>query len=50
MAVSDDCTRDCRALIADMSFIESYSGRLQDEPLNETLFPSLRHARAKLAA
>lgn len=29
-------------------FIESFSGRLRDELLNETLFPSLAHARAKL--
>lgn len=32
------------------AFIESFNGRLRDELLNETLFPSLNHARAKLAA
>ena len=31
-------------------FIESFNGRLRDELLNETLFPSLPHARAALAA
>jgi putative transposase len=32
------------------TFIESYNGRLRDELLNETLFPSLHHARVTLAA
>lgn len=32
------------------AFIESFNGRLRDELLNETLLPSLHHARAKLAA
>jgi putative transposase len=32
------------------AFIESFNGRLRDELLNETLFPSLGHARATLAA
>ena len=32
------------------AFIESFNGRLRDELLNETLFPSLPHARATLAA
>ena len=32
------------------AFIESFNGRLRDELLNETLFPSLHHARATLAA
>ena len=32
------------------AFIESFNGRLRDELLNETLFPSLAHARATLAA
>ena len=32
------------------AFIESFNGRLRDEFLNETLFPSLHHARATLAA
>ena len=32
------------------AFIESFNGRLRDELLNETLFPSLNHARAALAA
>lgn len=32
------------------AFIESLNGRLRDELLNETLFPSLHPARAKLAA
>ncbi len=32
------------------AFIESFNGRLRDELLNETLFPSLSHARATLAA
>ena len=27
------------------AFIESFNGRLRDELLNETLFPSLHHAR-----
>ena len=31
------------------AFIESFNGRLRDELLNETLFPSLTHARATLA-
>jgi putative transposase len=31
-------------------FIESFNGRLRDELLNETLFRSLPHARAALAA
>jgi putative transposase len=30
-------------------FMESFNGRLRDELLNETLFPSLNHARATLA-
>ncbi len=32
------------------AFIESFNGRLRDELLNETLFRSLPHARAMLAA
>lgn len=32
------------------AFIESFNARLRDELLNETLFPSLNHARATLAA
>ena len=32
------------------AFIESFNGRLRDELLNETLFVSLTHARAMLAA
>lgn len=32
------------------AFIESFNGRLRDELLNETLFPSLNQARATLAA
>ena len=32
------------------AFIESFNGRLRDECLNETVFTSLRHARAVLAA
>ena len=32
------------------AFIESFNGRLRDECLNETLFRSLAHARAVLAA
>jgi putative transposase len=32
------------------AFIESFNGRLRDELLNETLFPSLSQARASLAA
>lgn len=32
------------------AFIESFNGRLRDELLNETLFPSLSHTRATLAA
>jgi len=31
-------------------FIESFNGRLRDECLNDTLFSSLRHATAILAA
>jgi len=31
------------------AFVESFNGRLRDECLNETLFISLRHARAVLA-
>lgn len=32
------------------AFVESFNGRLRDELLNETLFRSLAHARAKLDA
>jgi putative transposase len=32
------------------AFVESFNGRLRDELLNETLFRSLAHARAELAA
>jgi putative transposase len=32
------------------AFVESFNGRLRDELLNETLFSSLGHARAALAA
>jgi len=32
------------------AFVESFKGRLRDECLNETLFTSLPHARAALAA
>jgi putative transposase len=32
------------------AFVESFNGRLRDELLNETLFFSLAHARAELAA
>ena len=32
------------------AFIESFNGKQRDELLNETLFPSLNHARATLAA
>lgn len=32
------------------AFIECFNGRLRDELLNETLFPSLHHARVTLAA
>lgn len=32
------------------AFIESFNGRLRDELLNETLFTSLAHAHAALAA
>lgn len=32
------------------AFIKSFNGRLRDELLNETLLPSLNHARATLAA
>jgi putative transposase len=32
------------------AFIESFNGRLRDEHLNETLFSSLAHAKAELAA
>lgn len=32
------------------AFVESFNGRLRDECLNETLFTSLAHARAVLAA
>ena len=31
------------------AFVESFNGRLRDECLNETLFPSLAHARGVLA-
>ena len=30
-------------------FCESFNGRMRHEPLNETLFLGLRHARVKLA-
>jgi len=32
------------------AFAENFHGRLRDELLNETLFPSLHHARVTLAA
>jgi putative transposase len=32
------------------AFVESFNGRLLDEMLKETLFPSLQHAHAALAA
>ena len=32
------------------AFVESFNSRLRDECLNETVFTSLRHARAVLAA
>jgi putative transposase len=32
------------------AFVESFNGRLRDECLNETLFTSMQHARAVLAA
>ena len=32
------------------AFVESFNGRLRDECLNETVFTSLRHARAVLSA
>jgi putative transposase len=32
------------------AFIESFNGRLRDELLNETLFPSLAHGRVVLEA
>jgi transposase InsO family protein len=32
------------------AFIKSFNGRLRDELLNETLFPSLSHTRATLGA
>ena len=32
------------------AFVESFNGRLRDECLNETLFTSMAHARAVLAA
>jgi transposase InsO family protein len=32
------------------AFIKSFNGRMRDELLNETLFPSLNHARVTLAA
>ena len=32
------------------AFIESFNGRLRDELLNETLFPSLTHVRATVAS
>ena len=32
------------------AFIESFNGRLRDELLNETLFPSVAYARATLIA
>lgn len=32
------------------AFVESFNGRMRDEPLNETLFMSIGHAREKIAA
>jgi putative transposase len=61
LAIVDDFTRECLALIPDTSlpglrvvreldaFIESFNGRLRDELLNETLFTSLAHVREALA-
>jgi putative transposase len=62
LAIVDDCTRECLALVADTSlsgfrvarepmqnaFVESFNGRLRDELLNETLFTSLAQARVAL--
>ena len=31
-------------------FCESFDGRMRDELLNETLFPSLAHARIEISA
>ena len=31
-------------------FVESFNGRMRDELLNETLFPSLAHARIEISA
>lgn len=33
----------------DNGFIESFNGRLRDEPLNDTLFTSLAQARVSIA-
>ncbi len=50
----DDCKFDWHYIApgkpTQNAFIESFNGRLRDELLNETLFPSLHHARATLAA
>jgi len=40
----------CPRKLTQNAFIESFNGRLRDEFLNETLFPSLAWARAALAA
>lgn len=51
---TDDCKIDWHYIApgkpTQNAFIESFNGRLRDELLNETLFPSLRHARVTLAA
>lgn len=31
------------------AFVESFNGRMRDEPLNETLFMDMGHARDKIA-
>lgn len=72
LAVVDDFSRECLALVADTSlsglrvtreltelikhrgkpmqnkFVESFNGSFRDECLNETLFTTLKEARAKI--
>ena len=54
LTFADDCKIDWHDIApgkpTQNAFIESFNGRLRDELLNETLFPSLRHARVTLAA
>ena len=54
LTFTDDCKIDWHYIApgkpTQNAFIDSFNGRLRDELLNETLFPSLHYARVTLAA